>query len=110
MSTLLLPSRRSIVQRVQLEFLKYSTVLRVSIASNLAYIAEIFFRALLLIVLVFVLTQLWKTTFSLRGARVLSGFSISDMVWYLVFAKSFIWGMSVWRSICYCRDVSKTSV
>src|SRR5882672_3983126 len=88
MGTLLLPSRRHITQRARLEFLKYGLVLRVSIASNLAYISEVFFRALLLIILVFVLTQLWKTTFSLRGARVLSGFTISDMVWYLGFAET----------------------
>src|SRR6266568_9367076 len=107
MDTLLLPARRSIAQRARLEFLKYGSVLRVSIASNLAYISEVFFRALLLIILVFVLTQLWKTTFSLRGARVLSGFTISDMVWYLVFAKYRIWDMSVQRPVGYCRDVGK---
>ncbi len=67
---------------------KYMAVLQVSIASNLAYIAEVFFRALLLVVLVFILAQLWKTTFSARGAIRLSGFSISDMIWYLVAAET----------------------
>jgi len=60
----------------------------VSIANNLAYLPEVFFRALLLVVLVFILTQLWKTTFSARGTTRLSGFSISDMVWYLVAAEA----------------------
>ena len=67
---------------------KYIAVLQVSIASNLAYIAEVFFRALLLIVLVFILSQLWKTTFASRGVKTLSGFSIADMVWYLILAES----------------------
>ena len=35
---------------------KYIAVLRVSIANNLAYLAEVFFRALLLVVLVFIKT------------------------------------------------------
>ena len=67
---------------------KYIAVLQVSIASNLAYIAEVFFRALLLIVLVFILSQLWKTTFASRGVKTLSGFSIAAMVWYLILAES----------------------
>lgn len=62
--------------------------MRVSIANNLAYVMEVFFRALLLVVLVFILGQLWKTTFSARGVTVLSGYSISDMVWYLVVAET----------------------
>ena len=67
---------------------KYGAVLRVSIANNLAYLAEVFFRALFLIVIIFILGQLWKTTFSSRGAKLLSGFSISDMVWYLAAAEA----------------------
>ena len=67
---------------------KYAAVLRVSIANNLAYMMEVFFRALLLIVLVFIIGQLWKTTFAARGATILSGFTISDMIWYLVVAEA----------------------
>ncbi len=66
---------------------KYVAVLRVSIASNLAYMMEVFFRALMLIAIVFILSQLWKTTFANRGAKILSGFSVSDMIWYLVAAE-----------------------
>jgi len=67
---------------------KYLAVMRVSIASNLAYMMEVFFRGLFLIVLIFVLGQLWKTTYSARGAKLLSGFSISDMIWYLAAAET----------------------
>ena len=59
---------------------KYGAVVRVSIANNLAYVMKVFFRALLLVVLVFILSQLWKTTFSAQNAKVLSGFTINDMV------------------------------
>lgn len=72
---------------------KYAAVLRVSIANNLAYMMEVFFRALLLIVLVVVIGQLWKTTFSARGATTLSGFTISDMIWYLVAAETIAMSM-----------------
>ncbi|HZS77061.1 MAG TPA: ABC-2 family transporter protein [Ktedonobacteraceae bacterium] len=66
---------------------KYIAVVRVSIASNLAYIMEVFFRALFLIVLIFVLGQLWKTTYSARGTHLLNGFSAADMIWYVAFAE-----------------------
>lgn len=80
--------RRTIGQRWGLALQKYVAVLRVSVANNLAYLMEVFFRALLLVVLVFILGQLWKATFAARGATVLSGFSISDMLWYLVAAET----------------------
>ena len=93
MATTLSRPRQSIIQRWRLSLLKYNAVLRVSVANNLAYMMEVFFRALLLVVLVFILAQLWKTTFSLRGARVLSGFSISDMIWYLGAAETIAMSM-----------------
>lgn len=74
--------------RLRRAWRKYAAVLRVSIANNLAYMMEVFFRALLLIVLVFIIGQLWKTTFAARGATTLSGFTISDMIWYLVVAET----------------------
>jgi ABC-2 type transport system permease protein len=67
--------------------------LRVSVANNLAYMMEVFFRALLMVVMVFILAQLWKTTFSARGAHILNGFSISDMIWYLGAAETIAMSM-----------------
>lgn len=89
---------RSPIYRVRRAFnltvQKYAAIMRVSIANNLAYVMEVFFRALLLVVLVFVLGQLWTTTYTTRGITTLNGFSISDMVWYLVVAKRKIWDMT----------------
>ena len=61
--------------------------MRISIASNLAYVMEVVFRSLFLIALIFVFGQLWRTTYSARGIQLLSGFSVSDMIWYLVAAE-----------------------
>ncbi|HEY4385163.1 MAG TPA: hypothetical protein VGN34_11925 [Ktedonobacteraceae bacterium] len=87
------PMQRSLAQRCVLAWRKYSAVFRVSIASNLAYSNEVIFRTLLLLVLVFVLSQLWTTTFSTRGTTLLSGFTITQMVWYLVAAESIAMSM-----------------
>lgn len=83
-------SKKVARRRVRLfaEVRKYRAVLHISVASNLAYIMEVVFRALMLIVIIFILSQLWKTTFSIRGTSTLSGFSVSDMIWYLVAAEA----------------------
>lgn len=80
--------QRSLMQRWQIALGKYSVVLRVSVASNLAYSTEIFFRTLLMLIMVFILSQLWRTTFALRSTQLLSGFSITNMIWYLCAAES----------------------
>jgi len=93
MDTLVQLPQRTLAKRWSLSWEKYNAVFRVSIASNLAYIGEVIFRTLLLIVLVFVLSQLWKTTFSTRGATMLNGFTMSQMVWYLIAGESIAMSM-----------------
>ncbi len=83
MDTMIQDSQRSRRSRSGLSFRKYAAVLRVSVASNLAYLMEVFFRALFLIVLMFILTQLWKATFASRGKAVLGGFDVNDIIWYI---------------------------
>lgn len=88
MDTTFLRPQRTVIQQIQVSCLKYGAILRVSIANNLAYLGEVLFRALSLVILVFILTQLWQTTFAMRNTQVLNGFSISNMVWYLIAAES----------------------
>src|SRR5438270_3211650 len=84
--------RRGAIYRAQhilsLFLRKYGTVMRISIASNLAYVMEVVFRSLFLIVLIFVFGQLWKTTYSARGVSLLGGFSMNAMIWYLAAAET----------------------
>ncbi len=88
MDTTIVRPERSTLQRGQFTLRKYVAILHVSIANNLAYIMEVLFRALFMIAVVFILSQLWKTTFSTRGAKLISGFSINTMIWYLVCAET----------------------
>lgn len=67
---------------------KYTAVLHVSMANNLAYIYEVLFRSLFLVMLIFVFGQLWRTTYAARGASLLGGFSINAMIWYLAAAET----------------------
>lgn len=79
--------RPGLVGRLRLACLKYLAVLRVSAASNLAYMFEVVFRALFLVVLIYILGQLWRTTFAQHGSLLL-GFTVNSMVWYLAAAET----------------------
>ena len=82
MNTAISRQKRHRIQRGLLTWQKYRAVLSVSIANNLAYLTEAFFRTLITAVMVFILSQLWKTTFDARGAKTISGFS---KIWNLNF-------------------------
>ncbi|MDQ6660941.1 MAG: ABC-2 family transporter protein [Chloroflexota bacterium] len=75
--------RRGLRQAAGFFLQKYAAVLRVSIANNLAYLMEVFFRGLFLIVLMFVFVQLWTVTYASRHVNVFNGFHMNDMIWYL---------------------------
>jgi ABC-2 type transport system permease protein len=76
------------LQRLRLFSLKYLAILRVSAANNLAYLMEIIFRTLFLVIMIYVIGQLWKTTFTLHNSALLSGFTVTSMVWYLAAAET----------------------
>lgn len=85
---IVLPSRkRGPLERLRVACTKYIAVLRVSIANNLAYSMEVIARALFMIALIFVVGQLWKTTFAQHNSPLLAGFTASDMVWYVAAAE-----------------------
>jgi ABC-2 type transport system permease protein len=80
--------QRGLLERLRLASLKYLAVLRVSTANNLAYLMEVFFRALFLVALIYIIGQLWKTTYSQHSSLLLTGFTVTDMVWYLAAAET----------------------
>lgn len=79
--------QRRPLERLRVNYLKYASVMRVSVATNLAYIMEVLFRALFLIALIFIVGQLWKTTFAEHNSPLLAGFTVNDMVWYVAAAE-----------------------
>lgn len=76
------------LERLRLSSLKYLSILSVSAANNLAYLTEVVFRLVLLVVLIYIIGQLWKTTYSLHSSLMLSGFTVNSMVWYLAAAET----------------------
>ncbi|HEX7736753.1 MAG TPA: ABC-2 family transporter protein [Ktedonobacteraceae bacterium] len=80
-------TKRGLLERLRLSGMKYLTVLRVSAANKLAYPWVVVFRAFFLVVLVYILGQLWRVTFALHGSM-LPGFTVNGLVWYLAAAET----------------------
>ncbi|HEY7358857.1 MAG TPA: ABC-2 family transporter protein [Ktedonobacterales bacterium] len=67
---------------------KYWAILRMSLASSLAYINEIAFRAVVLVALMVIFVQLWQTTYSAQPGAHLGAFTIRDIIWYLALVET----------------------
>ncbi|MGO8673161.1 MAG: ABC transporter permease [Capsulimonadaceae bacterium] len=69
---------------------KYGAIVQTRLASNVAYAAEMLFRVVFLVPILFVLTQLWRTTYAAGGGHYhrIAGFTLAQMVWYLVLTES----------------------
>jgi ABC-2 type transport system permease protein len=72
---------------------KYAEMFKVTFLSKTAYIYDLLFRQLFLVVVMYVFIQLWKTTYSWEGAVEISGFTIRQMIWYLAMSESIAMGM-----------------
>ncbi len=69
---------------------KYTAVLRMSVANNIAYAGETALRGLFLVLLIYVFVQLWHTTYGVLGVPTLGGFGVAQMIWYFAFAEAII--------------------
>ena len=67
---------------------KYWAIFQASVASSLAYINEIAFRAVVLVALMVIFVQLWQTTYSAQSSSHLGAFTIRDIIWYLALVET----------------------
>lgn len=72
---------------------KYIEVFKVSLLSRLAYVYDVLFRQLFLVIIMYVFAQLWRTTYAWEGTADISGFTMRQMIWYLALAESMVMGM-----------------
>ncbi|HEY0734867.1 MAG TPA: ABC-2 family transporter protein [Herpetosiphonaceae bacterium] len=69
---------------------KTIAVLRITIAARLAYIGEILIRTSFLVMVLYIFTQLWRTTNGSQDVVALTGFEIPQLIWYLAFTEAII--------------------
>lgn len=78
--------------RLTARLAKYVEAARVTLATNLTYIGDLFLRSIFLVVVMFVFIQLWRTTYSVTDATVIDGYTLREMIWYLVLTETFMMG------------------
>ncbi len=72
---------------------KYVEVFKVGLLSRLAYVYDVIFRQLFLVIVMYVFAQLGQTTYAWEGTADLSGVTMKQMIWYLALAESMVMGM-----------------
>lgn len=63
---------------------KYLAIARTRLMSALIYDRDILLRSIFMIVALVVFVQLWTTTYTATGQSAIQGFSLRDIIWYLV--------------------------
>ncbi|TJY43340.1 ABC transporter permease [Cohnella pontilimi] len=67
---------------------KTGAVAQITLRQQLAYKADFVFRSLFLLLILFVFVQLWSTAYDGEGSEVVGGFTLKQIVWYLVFTEA----------------------
>lgn len=64
--------------------LKYVEVARTTLRSQWTYLAEQLLSRFFLVIIMFVFVQLWRVTYATQGATLIEGYTLAEMIWYLV--------------------------
>ncbi len=67
---------------------KYTAITRINLQSNLAYVREVVFRSVFMLVILYVFIQLWTATYNTVGSTSIAGLTLSDTIWYLVLTET----------------------
>ena len=67
---------------------KAAAVARITIRQQLAYRADFVLRCSFLLLILFVFVQLWTAAYEGDREAVIGGFTIKQIVWYLVFTEA----------------------
>lgn len=74
----------------RLKLAKYAAIGKVTVRNQFAYIFDALFRSLFLLVILYILIQLWKVTYGGMGTERIAGYTFGQMIWYLIVSESII--------------------
>ncbi len=66
---------------------KYRAITRINMQNSLAYVWDAFSQTFFVALFVYVLGQLWTTTFRAQDATVIAGLTLNQTIWYFVWAE-----------------------
>jgi len=67
---------------------KYYEIGKTNFQNSLVYYAEFFFKAVFIMIILFIFTNLWKTVYG--EANLIEGYTIGMMIWYLLMTESIV--------------------
>jgi viologen exporter family transport system permease protein len=68
--------------------MKLHAVARITVRQQLAYKTDFLLRSFFLLFILYVFVQLWTAAYGGDGSRVIAGFTLKQIVWYLVFTEA----------------------
>lgn len=78
---------------INLKAAKYLAVFRITLSNQLAYVVDFIVRTLFLLLILYIFTQLWETTFLVTGQKLIEGYTLKMLMWYLVITESIVMAM-----------------
>lgn len=67
---------------------KAASVGRITVRQQLAYKTDFLLRASFLLLILFIFVQLWTTAYGGDSGKTISGFTLKQIIWYLVFTEA----------------------
>ncbi|WJH34722.1 ABC-2 family transporter protein [Paenibacillus sp. CC-CFT747] len=67
---------------------KYAAIGKITVRSHLAYVTDFLVRSLFLLIILYIFSQLWGTTFAGEGSSTIAGYSFKQILWYLILTES----------------------
>lgn len=90
-STVALPSpRRGVSAVLPRQWRKYVAAFRVALMAQLAYPGEVLMRSVFLLLILFIFSSLWRTTYGEMGRTTVGGFTFTQMLWYVAMTEVLI--------------------
>lgn len=73
---------------------KYLAILTINLRNQLAYVGDVAMRNLFLAIILYIFLRLWRVTFASQGRTTIGGFTVEQMIWYLVFTEAIVMSRS----------------
>lgn len=67
---------------------KYWTICKTQVVNTLAYPGELAWRSLSIVLFLWVFANLWRVVYSAKSAQAISGFTLREVLWYLMLAET----------------------
>lgn len=77
-------TERSAFSKACIKINKYVSVFQMTLSNHLAYVADFLLRSVFLLLILFIFTQLWETTYTVTGKELIAGYTLQTLLWYLV--------------------------